>query len=316
MKSIIAILFSFISNSYAEKTTSINYSQNKCEIRDQTDTIQFNYPGDTCLFLEDGSFIVYKKSDDSTARVNSNGKIIWKKKVGKILSIEFDKTKKTALLFGQQVEKTFLCKSLSKFLVRIDINSGKTLSFLSGQNLIKEIVKTRSEEKKYFPMLSPQNKPEENNNGHDCVLTGPYEVKSIRYSTENNANKRLFDGDVFLYMSHELAAAYILSYDLKKIVWFYELYNPQEEIFKQYIDNDFIYILSFEDLKKLTIIVRKISLLDKKTIWTKKIQLDSQEQHSSYYINDSGDVALSNSATDRIDSSQYKTLSEFLKNKK
>lgn len=309
MKLIIFILFIFSSNSYAEKTTSINYSQNNCEIRDQDGNVQFNYPGDTCLFLEDGSLIVYKKSDDSTARVNSNGKIVWKKKLGKILSIDLDKRKKTILFLGQNVEKTFLCKALSKFLIRIDLNSGKTLSFLNGTNLLKEIVKKSYEHLNYFALLSPLNNAEENNNDYDCVLTSPLEVNSIKYSADSNADKILFDGDVFLYMEHMPGAAFILSYNLKKIIWFYELENTQEEIFKYYVHNNFIHILSFEDLKKRTIIIRKISLLDKKTEWVKKIQLDSEDQYSfkPEKINEISHI---------IDNSQLKTLSDFIKNKK
>lgn len=304
MKFSILILFSFISNAYAENTTSTNYSQNKCEIRDQNDVVQFNYAGDACLFLDDGSFVVYKKSDDSTSRVGSNAKVIWKKNLGKILSINTDKTKKTILLLRQQVQKTFLCQAMSRSLVRIDLNTGKTLSSLNGETLLNEIVKVRSENKKYFPLLGPVNKPEENNNDYDCVLTSAVEVKSIRNSAVGGSDQTHFNGDIFLYMPPELATAYILSYDLKKIIWSYELDNLQEEIFKYDIDNKHIHILSYEDSKKSTVIIRKLSLLDKKIEWAKKEKFTSSVQ----YLNYSGDVAKSNSAT--------QTLADFLKSKK
>lgn len=304
MKFSIFILFSFISSAYAENTTSINYSQNKCEIRDQSGVVQFNYAGDACLFLEDGSFIVYKKSDGSTSRVNSKSKVIWKKKLGTILSLELDKNKKTILVLGQQVEKTFICKALSKFLVRIDLKSGKTLSFLNGPSLLNEIVKIRSENKKYFPLLGPLNKPDENNEGYDCVLTGALEVKSIKHFTANGADKMHFANDILLYMAPELATAYILSYDLKNIVWSYELDSLQEEIFKYYVEGDFIHILSFEDSKKRRAVIRKISLIDKKVEWVKKEEITSSAQ----FINYSGETSNLNTET--------KNLSDFIKRKK
>jgi hypothetical protein len=187
--------------------------------------------------------------------------------------------------------------------------------------------------------LSPLNKSEENNNDYECVLTGALEVSSIKHLVDSNTDKKHFDGDLFLYMDHVLATAYILSYDFKKIVWFYEL-DSNEEIFKYFINNHYMYILSFENFKKSTIFIRKVSLLDKKTDWIKKIQLDSEVQYSLksenaneigisfqankkdnsfhllYTINYSGEITTSNSVTDLIDNSQLKTLSDFIKNKK
>jgi hypothetical protein len=61
--------------------------------------------------------------------VNSNGKIIWKKNLGKVLTLGLDKRKKSILLLGQKLEKTFLCKALSKFLVRIDLKKVKQFRF-------------------------------------------------------------------------------------------------------------------------------------------------------------------------------------------
>lgn len=333
---ILCVLFSFLSLANVEQTAAVNYSQNKCEIRDQKGNVQFKYNADTCFFLEDGGFIAYKKTDDSTFRVNSSGKIIWKKNLGQVLSIDLDKSKKTVLLLSQKIEKTFLCKALSKFLVRIDLSSGKTLSSLSGTNLLTEIIKIRTEGKKYFPLLSPVNKSLESKKDHDCSLIGALDAKYIK----NSADKVHFDQDIFLYMDQALTTAYILSYDLKKIVWFYELDNTQEEIFKYFIHNEYIYILSFENFQKRAVVLRKISLLDKKTDWVKKIQLDSgyeyvleSEKNNQiaisfqtskkdstarlvYNVSYSAEITTSNSVPDLIDSSQLKTLSDFLKSKK
>ena len=315
---------------------SKNFVQLGCKVSDDLGTARFKHAADICLFLPDGSLISFTEKEKAIQKTNQDNKVIWKKATENIRSLLLSFDKKSLLVLGSAVKKNVYCNAKTDVVERISVSTGKTLASLSVDEVVDMLVLGRGS----VPVLVPAHpNNSESNENFNCAFPAFAFISEISAGASKHASSP-FLGSVVLYTDSNLQANYILSPDLKKLVWSTAPSKLGEVVVQNTIYKDHIYVAStFADNAK-QVRIKKINFKNKKTIWFKDFQLDSDfkpiyhsgfatkdqlvlqtsneagRQFVDYEFDDNGNLLQKKPRTVLAENFQSKLILDFLKNRR
>ena len=248
-----------------------NFLQLGCKITDNLGKSRFEHNADICLVLPDGSYFSFTEKEKTIQKISQDNKVIWKKNIQNVRNMLLSFDKKSLLVLSSAIKKNLYCNAKTDVIKRISVNSGKTLASLSIDEAIDMLVLGRGS----VPLLVPVKKNNtELQNSFDCAVPSFTAISEISADSSKHISSP-FLGGVVLYTGSSLQSNYILSHDLKKLLWSFVPPKFGEVIVQNTIYKDHVYVTSTFSDNSQQVRIKKINFQSKKPVWFKDFQLES-----------------------------------------
>lgn len=189
-----------------------------CSLLNKDGRVIYEFVGDYCIFLEDGSYIssILYENTPQIIRFSAYGEILWKRKLAVHHQMKLSNDKKKVFVLSQEWLPNKLCRTRFDKIEALDVDNGKSLFSWRTVEHVKELVDLK---KKYGTepllfQLAAISKP----GSPGCEFS---HLNSIYEIPENETYKSIpaFKPGNFLVNYQGAGPVVILDDRMKKILW-------------------------------------------------------------------------------------------------